>query len=105
MLLKSPPSKNSNFKSIQIKKLDDFLPNEQITFLKMDIEGAEINALIGAQELIKTQKPKLAICTYHLPEHFFDIPFYIKSLVPEYKIYIRHHTNTMFETVCYAIAD
>ena len=86
-------------------RLDDVLAGERVTFIKMDIEGAEMSALRGAETLIKQQKPKLAICIYHSPEDMLEIPLYIKSLVPEYKIYIRHYTDLMYETVCYAVAE
>lgn len=82
--------------------LDDILLNEEITFIKMDIEGAEMEALRGAESIIRLQKPKLAICIYHRPEHLWEIPLYLKRLVPEYKIYIRHHSVLEYETVCYA---
>jgi FkbM family methyltransferase len=83
--------------------LDDVLHDEIITMIKLDIEGAELRGLRGARHLIQTQKPKLAICIYHDFRHLWEIPLYIKSLVPEYKIYLRHHTNLEYETVCYAI--
>jgi FkbM family methyltransferase len=83
--------------------LDDVLRDERITMIKLDIEGAELRGLCGAKRLIQTQKPKLAICIYHDFRHLWEIPLYIKSLVPEYKIYLRHHTNLEYETVCYAI--
>ena len=69
----------------------------------MDIEGAELNALRGSKEIIKSQKPKLAISVYHDFKHLWEVPLYIKKLVPDYKIYFRHHTNLEYETVCYAI--
>lgn len=74
------------------------------TFIKMDIEGAEMDALRGFRETIIKNKPKLAICIYHSKEDYIDIPLYIKELVPEYKIYIRNHsiTSSIHETVCYA---
>ena len=87
-----------------VVSLDDVLRDERITFIKMDIEGAEPQALCGARNIIQTQRPKLAICVYHDFRHLWEIPLYIKSLVPEYKIYLRHHTNLEYETVCYAIA-
>lgn len=83
--------------------LDDVLKDEKITFIKMDIEGAEPQALRGARNIIRRQKPKLAVCVYHDFRHLWEIPLYIKSLVPEYQIYLRHHTNLEYETVCYAI--
>jgi len=86
-----------------VTPLDDILKGEKVTFIKMDIEGAEPQALRGARNIIKVQKPKLAVCIYHDFRHLWEIPLYIKSLVPEYKIYLRHHTNLEYETVCYAM--
>lgn len=87
----------------QVVSLSKHLTNVSPTYIKMDIEGAELDALIGAEEIIKRCKPKLAICVYHKPEHFWEIPFYIKKMLPEYKIYLRHHSYDVTETVCYAI--
>jgi FkbM family methyltransferase len=84
-------------------KLSDILKNHKITFIKMDIEGAEVKALSGAEEIIKIQKPKLAISVYHKLEHLWEIPLYLKYIVPEYKIFLRHHSPLEYETVCYAI--
>lgn len=75
---------------------------KDVTYIKMDIEGAEMEGLMGAKDTIRMYKPKLAICLYHKPEDLIDIPIYIKKLVPEYKIYIRHHSLTNTETVLYA---
>ncbi|MFI3174418.1 MAG: FkbM family methyltransferase [Bacillota bacterium] len=69
----------------------------------MDIEGAELVALQGGEQTIKKYKPKLAICIYHKPEDVIELFAYIKNLVPEYKFYIRHYSNTQTETVLYAI--
>ncbi len=72
---------------------------KRITFIKMDIEGAEIEALKGAEQTIQTQKPKLAICIYHRDSHLYEIPLMIKKMVPEYRFWIRHHSDTASETV------
>lgn len=72
------------------------------TYIKMDIEGSELHALMGAARLIKQNKPKLAICIYHRPEDLWEIALFIHSLVPEYKLYIRHHSNGYWDTVLYA---
>lgn len=69
----------------------------------MDIEGAELKALEGYQNILKAHKPKLAISIYHNFNDLWEIPLYIKKIVPEYKIYIRHHTNDFYETMCYAV--
>lgn len=77
--------------------------DERITMVKMDVEGAELESLKGAEQTILRDKPKLAICIYHKPEDLVTLPLYIKSLVPDYKLYLRHHTNTNNDTVLYAV--
>lgn len=89
----------------RLVRLSDDLCEENVTFIKMDIEGAEMSALRGAAELIIRCKPKLAICIYHKLEDLWEIPLYIKSLSKDYKIYFRQHTPLYCETVCYAIHD
>lgn len=69
----------------------DNVITEPITFLKMDIEGAEKRALEGARKTIEKYKPKLYICAYHRNEDFFALPEKILSLRDDYKIYLRHH--------------
>jgi FkbM family methyltransferase len=88
---------------IQVKCVDN-LGLDRITFIKMDIEGAELEALKGAKNTIIKDKPKLAICIYHKIEDLIDIPEYILSLVPEYDLYIRQYQSA-YETVLYAIPN
>ena len=90
--------------SIQVKTIDN-LNLEKVTFIKMDIEGAEMNALKGAEKTILRDKPKLAICIYHSEEDMICIAEYIHNLVPEYKLYVRQHNSypIIYETVLYAI--
>lgn len=88
---------------IEAVSLDQILNGEKVTFIKMDIEGSELQALEGAKQTIQTYRPKLAICIYHKPEDILDIQLYIKSLVPDYQFYIRHYTLFQVETVLYAI--
>ena len=73
----------------RIVKLDDDI-KEDVTFIKMDVEGAEIAALLGAQNHIRRSKPKLAISLYHKPTDLIEIPRLIKRLSPEYKLYFQH---------------
>lgn len=72
------------------------------TFIKMDIEGAEYQSLLGAAEIIKKYRPKLAICLYHTPEDIIEIPHAVLSMNPDYKLAIRHYTTCSWETVLYA---
>lgn len=90
--------------SINVVSLDDFIGSKDIaTFIKMDIEGAETDALLGAKEIIKKHKPKLAISIYHNATDLWKIPLLIKSLNPDYRIYLRHYSNEVMDTVCYAV--
>lgn len=83
--------------------IDSICEDEKVTYIKMDIEGSEMDALTGAKQCILRNKPKLAVCLYHKPQDMWEIPLYIKQVIPEYKIYFRHHTDLLNETVCYAI--
>ena len=83
--------------------LDRILENRPVTIIKMDIEGYELKALQGATKIIQEQAPILAICVYHRFRDLWEIPLWIKQTNPDYKIYLRHHTNLDCETVCYAI--
>lgn len=75
---------------------------EKIDFIKLDIEGAELECLKGAEETIKKFKPELAVCLYHDIKHFVSIPEYLHSIMPEYEFYLKHHTIHLAETVLYA---
>lgn len=75
----------------------NFTPN----LIKMDIEGAEVAALIGAKDTIRQDKPALAICLYHHLDDLWVIPEYIHSLRPDYKMSLGHHSDGWFETVLY----
>jgi len=94
-------------KTIEIDNL--VATDDCVTLLKMDIEGAELKALKGSAQIIKRDKPRLAICVYHKAEDIIEIPQYILSLVPEYRFYLRHHKlinasrRPQFETVLYAL--
>lgn len=86
---------------IKVVRLDTYL-EEAPTFIKMDIEGAEYNALLGASEIIKEHKPKLAVSLYHRADDLVRIPLLIHELAPEYKLYLKHHRTNYMETVLYA---
>jgi len=85
---------------INLEKLDDIL-DEEITFIKMDIEGHELDALRGCINHIKNNHPKLAIAVYHNIQDFWKIPNYILSIREDYEIYLRHYTQGWSETIMY----
>ncbi len=87
---------------IETIRLDDVI-KEKITFVKMDIEGSESEALEGMKELIQQHKPKMAIAIYHKPEDLWKIPEYIHSLREDYALFIRNYTFSIPETILYCI--
>lgn len=96
---------NDGEDQIEVVAIDDFIQQNNVSrvdFIKMDIEGAEVNALNGAYQTISKYKPDLAICIYHEPSHLWEIPVWIKSHFPEYKVYIDHKHMHPVESVCYA---
>ncbi len=88
---------------IDVTTIDKALEGEDVTFIKMDIEGAELNALKGAEKTIREKKPKLAICVYHKAEDIWEIPQFILGLREDYKFYLRHYSFEASETVLYAV--
>jgi FkbM family methyltransferase len=90
--------------SIKVRSIDGLHLQEKVTFIKMDIEGSEFKALMGAKETILRDKPKLAVCLYHLNEDMVRIAEYIHELVPEYKLYVRHNSSypLLIDTILYA---
>lgn len=90
---------------VQCISLDDVLIGFEPTFIKMDIEGAEYEALLGAENIIKNYKPDLAISIYHKVEHIIEIPLLIKKFNPKYKLYLRCHGLHGMETVLYATSE
>lgn len=74
-----------------------------VTFLKADIEGAEKEAICGAENIICHYKPKIAFCIYHKKEDIFEIPLMLKKLNPEYKFYMRQYSEIPVESIVYAI--
>ena len=86
---------------IEVASIDEIL-NEKAAYIKMDIEGAELEALKGATKQIE-QGVQLAVCLYHKSHDIWEIPEYIKKINPDYKFYLRHYTNTVFDTILYAV--
>jgi FkbM family methyltransferase len=91
--------------SLEVKTvpLDMILVDNSPTFIKMDIEGAEIDALIGAHRTVGKVSPALAICVYHQADHLWRIPLLIRSYSDQYKFYLRPHNEECWDLVCYAI--
>ena len=74
----------------------------RVDFIKLDIEGAELSALRGAEATLRRDRPKLAVAVYHDLEDFVTIPAYLHSLNLGYRFYLRHCTIDRYETILYA---
>lgn len=99
---------NSEQKGIQIKttSIDKTLQQKRATFIKMDIEGSELQALQGAKNTIATYLPKLAISIYHKNDDLITIPQYINDISKnKYHFILRHHSCYANDMVLYAIPN
>lgn len=75
----------------------------RVTYIKMDIEGAEPEALEGARVIIERDHPVLAVCVYHHPDHLWRLPLMMTSMFPEYQMYLQCHEGDGWQTVAYAV--
>ena len=77
---------------------------DDVTYVKMDVEGAEADALMGMANTMRARRPKLCICAYHKRGDLWDLPLLINSLEPHYAIYIRKHLYYPgWETAVYCV--
>ena len=88
---------------VVMKIIDNLDECKNATFIKMDIEGAELNALKGAENIIRKNHPKLAISIYHSNDDMLNIAEWILSLNLNYKLYVRSHMGNHDDTVLYAV--
>jgi len=88
---------------VQCVPIDEVIDGDRPTYIKMDIEGAEPDALRGAAGVLRTHRPALAICAYHLQEHLWQIPLLIDELMPGSRLLLGAHCPDGFELVYYAI--
>lgn len=90
---------------VPVVSLDEFSTGCLVpTLIKMDIEGAEGDAIRGAAGIIASCKPRIAVSVYHRPSDHWEIPFQITEICGDYRLYFRHYTREIDDTVCYALA-
>ncbi len=88
----------------EVNSVDNLLDGRDVTFIKMDIEGAEMNAVKGAANTIRRCCPIMAISVYHKTEDLFCIQLEIERIAAgAYDFYLRHYSPTMIETILYAV--
>ena len=93
--------------------VDELYADDYVSFVNMDIEGAELNVLQGMTQIIQRCRPILAICLYHKAQDLVDIPQFIRRNCYDYKLYLRKYPTVYFyyfdgvnqvsETVLYAV--
>ena len=90
---------------VEVGTIDAEVGKSKVSMIKMDIEGAELEALKGAQNIIRKDRPVLAISVYHKPEDIVEIPKYILSLHDGYRLFMRHYSFSWYDTVLYAVPE
>jgi FkbM family methyltransferase len=88
---------------VSVTTIDHVCKGMNVSYIKMDLEGSEMEALKGAQNIIAANKPKLAVSLYHKQSHLVEIFDYLRQLNPSYKFYFRIHTKVGSDAVLYAI--
>ena len=92
--------------SVESITIDEFVDENRINrldFIKLDVEGSELEVLKGGERSIKTFRPKLAISIYHKLEHFFEIPLYLNTILPDCSFYLSLHNPFCIGTLLHAI--
>ncbi|MBE0614821.1 MAG: FkbM family methyltransferase [Burkholderiales bacterium] len=102
------PAAHLDFDKYPVRRIDSLVDEgvvKRVDFIKMDIEGSELDALCGAEASLRRWRPRLAISIYHRPEDYFSIIRYLAMLDLGYRFYLDHYTIHGEETVLYASAE
>lgn len=82
-------SKSAKTREVTVRSIDSILDGERIDLLKLDVEGDEMDALIGAADTIRQSKPCLAVSVYHRTGDIFSLPLKVLEMLPDFKLYLR----------------
>jgi len=92
--------------TVECVALDDVLAGGvERAYLKMDIEGSELDALRGGEKFLRNGRIDVAVCVYHSPCHLWEVPFYLRGLHPDYRFYLRLYGENLMETVLYGLRN
>lgn len=89
--------------TVQVAPLDELVADEPVSLIKLDIEGGELEALIGATDTVRRTRPVLAICAYHRQDHLWEVPLLCRELLPDSRLVLRPHNEEGWDLVCYAV--
>jgi FkbM family methyltransferase len=88
---------------VDMVPIDVMFASKRVSMIKMDIEGGEYDALVGARLVIQRDRPILAICVYHSQEDIWRLPLLIRKLCPEHRMYLKAYRGDGIQTVVYAV--
>ena len=92
-----------NIVDVEVVRFDDIIGAARPTFFKLDIEGAEPDAMLGARESIIRHGPVCAICVYHRQDHLWRLPLMLHAWRSDYRFTLRPHNEEGWDLVCYAV--
>jgi len=95
----------AQLREVPVRRIDDLVREFKPTFIKMDIEGAELDALEGARGTIAAAEPILSLCVYHRQDHLWRIPLLVDEIRPGYRMFLRPHLHEAWDLVCYAVPN
>jgi FkbM family methyltransferase len=98
-------SVGSGLHEVDCLSLDEIFHGRCATYMKMDIEGSELDALVGARTLIPQCLPVLAVCVYHRQDHLWRVPAAIRAMSDKYRFFLRPHLLEGWDLVCYAVPE
>ncbi|MCL2080211.1 MAG: FkbM family methyltransferase [Oscillospiraceae bacterium] len=105
-LLAGSNVKESASSTVSLISLDELFSDKPAevypTFIKIDIEGSEKQALLGSEKTIKTARPIIAVCTYHKPEDIYELTDILYKFNPDYSFMLKHYSPYTWDTVLYA---
>ena len=90
---------------VECVPLDEICERRRVGFLKLDIEGAEPDAILGARRVLARDRPIVAMCVYHRQNHLWQLPLLVRSLVDDYHYYLRPYNEEGWDLVCYAVPN
>ena len=99
-----PEDASKSNTKIQVCRLDDVV-KERVTYIKMDIEGAEMDAIEGAKNIIAKDNPRLGIAVYHRPEHMVELAQFIEDYRKKDNVYFSHHTPYVYDSTVFTVPE
>ena len=88
---------------VECFRLDQLLRSRHASYIKMDIEGAEYDALMGAMRTIQRDRPVVSVCVYHTQSDIWRLPLLLRSRVENYAFFLREHEGDGWQTVLYGV--